>query len=290
MKTTTADRLKYIMQIRNLRQVDILNLAKPFCEKFKIKLGRNDLSQYVSGKVSPGQDKLTILAKALDVNEAWLMGYDVSDGKTDSIADLLPELIELLEDSGYSVEFDESHGQLLIDDNIYDAYHLIDLFENLKDSALENNDLIGKLLKPNCSTIKNIFPIKTKRFPLLGTVACGEPVFDDGYFESYVDGGADIDADFCLKCKGDSMIGARIEDGDIVFIHKQPDVENGEIAAVIIDDEATLKRVNKNIPGYIQLMPENSNYEPIVINLSEDNELHSIRILGKAVAFQGDVK
>jgi len=139
------------------------------------------------------------------------------------------------------------------------------------------------------STIKNIFPIETKRFPLLGTVACGEPIFDDAYFESYVNGG-DINADFCLKCKGDSMIGARIEDGDIVFIHEQPDVENGEIAAVIIDDEATLKRVNKNTPGFIFLMPENSNYEPIVINLSEENEFHSIRILGKAVAFQGDVK
>ncbi|MGL4549427.1 helix-turn-helix domain-containing protein [Eubacterium aggregans] len=141
----------------------------------------------------------------------------------------------------------------------------------------------------NITAVKNIFPIETKRFPLLGTVACGEPVFDAAYFESYVNGG-DINADFCLKCKGDSMVGARIEDGDLVFIHEQPDVENGEIAAVIIDDEATLKRVNKNTPGFIFLMPENSNYEPIVINLSEENEFHSIRILGKAVAFQGDVK
>lgn len=77
MKETTAKRLKTIMDLRNLRQVDILNAAKPFCNKYGIKLERNDLSQYVSGKVAPGQDKLTILGLALNVSEAWLMGFDV---------------------------------------------------------------------------------------------------------------------------------------------------------------------------------------------------------------------
>ena len=77
MKETTAKRLKTIMDLRNLRQVDILNAAKPFCNKYGIKLERNDLSQYVSGKVVPGQDKLTILGLALNVSEAWLMGFDV---------------------------------------------------------------------------------------------------------------------------------------------------------------------------------------------------------------------
>ncbi len=76
-KTTTADRLKQIMQARGLRQVDILSMAEPFCNKYNVKLGRNDLSQYVSGKVIPRQDKLTILGFALNVSEAWLMGYDV---------------------------------------------------------------------------------------------------------------------------------------------------------------------------------------------------------------------
>ena len=74
---TTATRLKRIMDNRNLRQVDILKMAKPFCQKYKIKLNKNDLSQYVSGKVEPGQDKLTILGLTLDVSEAWLMGYNV---------------------------------------------------------------------------------------------------------------------------------------------------------------------------------------------------------------------
>lgn len=82
MKTAnTASRLREIMDERRLRQVDILNAAKPYCEKYGIKLGRNDLSQYVSGKVEPGQEKLTILGLALNVSETWLMGYDVSPSR-----------------------------------------------------------------------------------------------------------------------------------------------------------------------------------------------------------------
>lgn len=76
-KYTTSYRLKQIMTERNLKQVDILNLAIPFCQKYCIKLNKNDLSQYVSGKVEPGQNKLYILGQALNVSEAWLMGFDV---------------------------------------------------------------------------------------------------------------------------------------------------------------------------------------------------------------------
>lgn len=76
-KTNTANRLKETMAERNIKQVDILRLAKPFCEKYGVKLAKNDLSQYVSGKVEPGQEKLTILGLALNVSEAWLMGFDV---------------------------------------------------------------------------------------------------------------------------------------------------------------------------------------------------------------------
>jgi transcriptional regulator with XRE-family HTH domain len=75
--SSTSERLKQIMNERSLRQVDILEAAKPFCEKYGIKLAKNDLSQYVSGKVEPRQEKLTILGLALNVSETWLMGYDV---------------------------------------------------------------------------------------------------------------------------------------------------------------------------------------------------------------------
>lgn len=74
--TTTAERLKEIMKNKGWKQVDIVNAAQPFCERYGIKLGRNDVSQYVSGKVEPNQRKLTILALALNVSEVWLMGYD----------------------------------------------------------------------------------------------------------------------------------------------------------------------------------------------------------------------
>jgi transcriptional regulator with XRE-family HTH domain len=78
MKKTTAERLKQIMKEENLKQVDILERSKKFCEIYGTKLTKTDLSQYVSGKVEPGQDKLCILALSLNVNEVWLMGFEVS--------------------------------------------------------------------------------------------------------------------------------------------------------------------------------------------------------------------
>lgn len=134
----------------------------------------------------------------------------------------------------------------------------------------------------------NIYQIDTKRFPLLGSVACGEPIFAEENIELYIEATTSIKADFCLRCKGDSMINARIHDGDIVFIRKQSTVANGEIAVVIIEGDATLKRVfyypkkNKLI-----LQAENPKYAPFVF---VGNELNDIRILGKAVAFQSDIK
>lgn len=79
---TTANRLKKIMERKGLRQVDILERAKPFCEKYNIKLRKNDLSQYINGKVEPGQEKLSILSMALGVSETWLMGYDVPPARS----------------------------------------------------------------------------------------------------------------------------------------------------------------------------------------------------------------
>lgn len=78
---TTADRLKQIMSERGLKQVDILEACKPYCVKYGVQLKKNDLSQYVSGKVEPKQDKLSILGMALNVNEVWLMGYNVPAGR-----------------------------------------------------------------------------------------------------------------------------------------------------------------------------------------------------------------
>ena len=133
----------------------------------------------------------------------------------------------------------------------------------------------------------NIFPITRKCFPLLGEITCGQPTFANEEHETYIEASADIKADFCLTAKGDSMIGARIQDGDIVFIREQPMVEDGEIAAVIIDDEATLKRVKYNREKQqLILFPANDKYEPLVY-IGE--ELNQIRILGKAVCFMSNL-
>lgn len=77
-KYNTSNRLRQIMEERNLRQIDILNLTIPYCKKYDVKMNKSDISQYVSGKVEPNQDKLAVLGMALSVNEAWLMGYDVN--------------------------------------------------------------------------------------------------------------------------------------------------------------------------------------------------------------------
>ena len=88
-----SDRLKYIMRTRGIRQVDILEAAKPFCEKYKIKLGKTDLCQYVSGKVEPGQDKLLILSLALGVSEAWLLGYDAPKRSGSTIGKMITKSV-----------------------------------------------------------------------------------------------------------------------------------------------------------------------------------------------------
>lgn len=153
------------------------------------------------------------------------------------------------------------------------------------DYLLGNSDITTR--DDSFSLPANIFPITRKRFPLVGEIACGEPIFADEDHETYVEASADIKADFCLTAKGDSMIGARIQDGDIVFIREMPMVNNGEIAAVIIDNEATLKRVYY-YPDKAKLIlnPENPAYEPLVY-IGE--ELNQIRILGRAVSFMSNL-
>ena len=141
----------------------------------------------------------------------------------------------------------------------------------------------------NIIYLENIYPIELKRFPMLGEIACGEPKYTNEDRESYVMAGTDIKADFCLRAKGDSMINARILDGDIVFIRKQDMVENGEIAAVVVnnDSEATLKRLYYyQERATLILRAENPAFEDMIFQNEELNEVH---ILGKAVAFQSDV-
>ena len=121
----------------------------------------------------------------------------------------------------------------------------------------------------------------TRQVPVLGTVACGAPILAQEHIDGYTGVPEDIHADFALICKGDSMAGARIFDGDMVYIRQQDTVENGEIAAVLIDGEATLKRV-RYYDDCVSFEPENPMYRPIILR---GQEMATARILGKAVAF-----
>lgn len=213
--STFKDRLQKAMTLRGMRAADLARDTG---------LSKARISQYTNGIYEPKQKALCLIAKALHVNELWLMGNDV---------------------------------------------------------PMEPNPLFSLPDYPG------IFPLESRRFPMLGEIACGRPMMAYEDRESYVISGTDLHADFCLRARGDSMIGARIMDGDIVFIRSTDMVPNGEVAAVIIDNEATLKRVYY-YPDEQKLIltPENPKYPPLVYI---GDQLSEIRILGQAIAFQSDI-
>lgn len=133
----------------------------------------------------------------------------------------------------------------------------------------------------------NIIPVpEMAKIPLLGSIACGAPILAEEHIEEYVDLPKHVRADFALTCKGDSMINARIFDGDIVYVRQQATVDNGQIAAVLIDGEATLKRVQL-YEDHISLEPENPQYRPLVY---WGDDMNTVHILGKAVAFTSAIR
>lgn len=213
--STTSDRLKHILSERRLKQIDVIDLAKPYAKKLNMKLTKSDISQYVSGKVEPGQDKLTLLGMALNVSEAWLMGYDVPQSREITSAPIPPGFLPMPE---------------------------------------------------------------TEKVPRVGRIACGQPILADQNIEEYDDVPKIWRATFTLVCKGDSME-PKIKDGDIVAIRSTQGVDNGEIAAVRIGDEATLKRVFV-FEDHIELRAENPMFATI-IKIGE--AMRDVHIEGKAV-------
>ena len=209
MKNSTfSQRLADALKKRDKRAVDLSDITG---------ISRSAISSYLAGRWLAKQDKVYLLAKALNVDEAWLMGYDVPMERKIRTSEPLPD---------------------------------------------------------------NILQIHKKKIPLLGTIAAGQPIYADEHIEEYLPVDDDLHADFALKVSGDSMINANINDGDIVFIKKQEIVENGQIAAVLIDDSATLKRFYK-IGSIVQLQAENPKYSPIIC---DESNCDNCRIIGLAVA------
>lgn len=129
-------------------------------------------------------------------------------------------------------------------------------------------------------------PAKYRKYKVLGNIACGSPIDAVQEEGEYLETDLNVHADYVLKCQGDSMINARIFDGDYVFIREQAEVENGEIAAVWMDNTVTLKRFYR-YDEYIELRAENPMFKPIIIH---ETDFDSIRVIGKAVACQFWVK
>lgn len=225
-KTTTSERLKEYMRIHRLRQVDIIEMVKPFCDELGVKFNKSDLSQYVSGKTEPGQDKLVILSKALKVSEPWLMGYEVSP-------------------------------------------------EPSKEPPKE----------PKNQRRPELVPVEynpTHKIPVLGRISAGMPLYAEEHIEGYVytelNGGNEY---FGLRVVGDSMNAARICENDIIIVRRQEQVEDGEIAVVLVgDNDATVKRFHRD-GRKITLSPQSYNpaHQVQVYDLKETN----IRIIGKVV-------
>lgn len=131
-------------------------------------------------------------------------------------------------------------------------------------------------------------PVKRKKIPILGDVACGKPIFAIEESDSFLVVGGDLKADFCVRAHGDSMIGARIHDKDLVFVRKTETVDNGSIAVVLIGDEVTLKRFYYYpSKSTVILKPENHAYEDLIYSNEDLNDIH---VLGQAIAFQSCIK
>ena len=126
---------------------------------------------------------------------------------------------------------------------------------------------------------------RTRQIPVVGSIACGDPTLAVQTSDEATAAPDFVRCDFALRCKGDSMINARIFDGDMVYIRKQETVDDGDIAAVLIEDEATLKRV-RLFPDHIILEPANPMYKPLVF---WDAEMQNVKIMGKAVAFTSNI-
>ena len=177
-KENTAIRLKKIMSDQNLRQVDILNKTIPYCEKYGVKMNKSDISQYCSGKTEPNPDKLFVLGMALNVNEAWLMGFDVPMERDDhedqniiTFEAKLEEAIKLLEEGGYTASFSEDSKDdiITITNSEHEPVSCMHEYEliNKYDSLNQRNTLTAKsLAEIDVSDLKQ-FDERIRRYAIL---------------------------------------------------------------------------------------------------------------------------
>ncbi|WP_165004444.1 MULTISPECIES: S24 family peptidase [unclassified Enterococcus] len=259
MRENTSTRLKQIMREQNLKQIDILNKSLPFQKKLGVKMGKSALSQYVSGKSNPDQQKLVLLAKTLGVSEPWLMGFEVEKKKS-SLLSLINETSSQLTPPRQQKVYDFVESQLK---------------EQKCETKQKNNPL----------TSLEQFRKKKEEETIYGTTKWCGPV-SAGTGEFLTDETCEeielpieqipTEADFCLSVNGDSME-PTFHNGEYVFVKKQLDIFSGKIGVAILNGEAFLKRIwFEN--GDVRLESLNKKYKDIIV--TENDEF---RIVGKVV-------
>lgn len=226
------------------------------------------------------------LAKKLGVNRATISKYetgaiDLPSSQLQRLADALG--IHILDLVGLSEQFAPYNLKILEPSSDTQSLNLEDAYDLLSDQS--KHEFFSRLgILSSCPDITSL--PKTYKVPLIGSIACGQPILAVENAEEVAEVPEYVHADFALRCKGDSMINARIFDGDIVYIHSQPEVENGQIAAVRIGDEATLKKVYFTGQRLI-LRAANPLYDDLEY---EGQSLEEVQILGKAVAFTSIIR
>ncbi|WP_243176280.1 S24 family peptidase [Enterocloster alcoholdehydrogenati] len=286
MKTTTANRLKKVMDQNGLRQVDILKKAEPYCKKFGVKLGRNDLSQYISGKVSPGQEKLTVLALALNVSEAWLMGFDVPMERID------PELLQLQKESRknfaekWNIQYYEKqllkYFTQLIDENKKRAIRYTENLCNVQ--KMEEEQGYKYIQSPTSATIVEFHPKQESKIIALPYFRAGASA-GTGIFILGNEAEDEIElpalpeyeaADFAIDVNGDSME-PDFSNEDIALVQRDAEMYVGDIGVFIVNGDAFIKEL-----GEKELISKNKEYKNIPIR-ENDNVVCMGKVIGKVI-------
>lgn len=255
MREKVSNRLKHIMKIRNLKQVDIINKSKPYQKKLGISLSKSTLSQYINDVQSPDQDRIYLLSKTLNVGEAWLMGYDVDS---------------------YRVPDEERQDETIMS-------KINNIFSQLTPPRQENvlNYANEQLEEQNKVTSIDGY----KESKLVSYIACGATgagiggeLYDDILHEEvfFKEDETPSNADFCILVNGDSME-PMLKQGTYAFIKKEDSIKDGTIALVVLDGVSLIKRVDI-CEDYINLVSLNPKYDDIKVASFSD-----IKVMGKVV-------
>lgn len=279
-KVTTSQRLKEIMKERGLKQVDILELAKPFCDKYNVKLNKNDLSQYVSGKVEPGQYKLSILGYALNVSEAWLMGYDVpkipSLNFNENIDSNEPITIQSALKGLENTKkiFSESISEL-------DELQYIKKYRTLDEYGKKAVNSILNIEYERCISAKreqeemprdNIILTMYEDVVSAGT---GEFLNDGRCIDVAVERTAETErADCIIRVSGDSME-PTYYDGDKVLVEYTKELNVGDIGIFILNNHGYIKEYGRQ-----GLVSHNQKYDVIIVHEYDNCECFG-KVIGR---------